>query len=164
MRKERFLHPLHRSAFDIAFRLPGAWKAIRHWYPRPGDQSVDLCLIWTPLEARPPVAWRSHGATLLRDDDLGLYLTEHRRDQIMVCPVTPAGLHEDVTDRIPAPPSVACPRDPARAAWRITDRVLPHYAAAVTDARRAADGLAVRRRAASLRPLQAYHPERPRTR
>ncbi|MFI8520919.1 hypothetical protein ACIGEZ_24315 [Streptomyces sp. NPDC085481] len=110
------------------------------------------------------MAGRVHAATLLRDDGLGLYLTEHHRDRIMVCPVIPAGLHEDVTDRLPAPPSVACPRDPARAAWRIADCILPHYTAAVTDARRAAENLAVRRRTAPVPPLPPYRPEQPRIR
>ncbi|MEU1073523.1 MULTISPECIES: hypothetical protein [unclassified Streptomyces] len=36
-----------------------------------------------------------------------------------------------------APPSLAVPAEPAPAAWRITDRLLPRYIAATAQARRA---------------------------
>ncbi|MET9373983.1 hypothetical protein ABZX98_07515 [Streptomyces sp. NPDC002992] len=90
-----------------------------------------------------------------------LYLVEHRRDRVLVCPVVPLGLHEDITDRVPAPPSVAAPLDPARAAWRITDRVLPHYTAAVADAREAAALTARRTHAPAPLPGPLPHPSSP---
>jgi hypothetical protein len=121
------------------------WTALYRQYTRAADRFADTCRVWTPLDARPAIAFRSHGITLRRHDDLELYLVEHRRGRVLGCPVIPQGLHEGITDRIPAPPTVASPLDPARAAWRITDRVLPHYTAAVTGAREATAALAARR-------------------
>ncbi|MEU2951052.1 hypothetical protein [Streptomyces xanthochromogenes] len=69
-------------------------------------------------------------------DGFRLYLLGHRTSRILVCPVIPYDLHEDLTDRMSAPPSVAVPAEPARAAWRITDRLIPHYIAATAQARR----------------------------
>ncbi|MFD7013894.1 hypothetical protein [Streptomyces sp. NPDC059928] len=59
----------------------------------------------------------------------------HRAHSFLACPMVPDGLHEDLTDRMSAPPSIAVPAQPARAAWRITDRLLPRYAAATAQAR-----------------------------
>ncbi|WP_029381346.1 hypothetical protein [Streptomyces leeuwenhoekii] len=61
---------------------------------------------------RPAISFRSHGTTLRRDDDLELYLVEHRRGRVLICPLIPHGLHEDVTDRIPRP----------RAGWHTPNR------------------------------------------
>lgn len=151
------MHPFHLFAVAVAHRLPGTWTTIRHRYPRPADQSVDLCRIWTPSEDRPSPAGRERAATLRRADGLELYLAEHRQRRALICPVVPLDLHEDITDRIPAPPSVAAPLDPARAAWRITDQVLPHYTAAVSDARAAARALTFQRAHRSL-PRRAPAP------
>ncbi|MFI8102109.1 hypothetical protein [Streptomyces sp. NPDC086023] len=139
------MHPFHLFALAVAHRLPGTWTTIRHWYPRPADQSVDLCRIWTSSGDRPSPAGRERAATLRRADGLELYLAEHRQHRVLICPVVPLGLHEDITDRLPAPPSVAAPLDPARATWRITDRVLPHYTAAVSSAWAATHTLPLRR-------------------
>ncbi|RST18868.1 hypothetical protein E2C00_24605 [Streptomyces sp. WAC05374] len=139
------MHPFHLFALQLADRLPGTWTALYRQYTRAADQFADTYRVWTPLDARPAIAFRSHGITLRRHDDLELYIVEHRRGRVLVCPVIPQGLHEGITDRIPAPPTVAGPLDPARAAWRITDRILPHYTAAVTGAREATAALAARR-------------------
>ncbi|MEV5150958.1 hypothetical protein AB0K81_03255 [Streptomyces werraensis] len=146
------MHPFHLFALQLADRLPGTWTALYRHYPRAADQFADTCRVWTPLDARPPISFRSNGITLRREDDLELYLVQHRRGQVLICPVIPHGLHEDVTDRISTPPTVAGPLDPARAAWRITDRVLPHYTAAVTGAREATAALAARRSSISALP------------
>ncbi|MFE0772159.1 hypothetical protein [Streptomyces sp. NPDC058861] len=135
------MHPFHLFALQLAHHLPGTWKAIHHWYTRPTHRSVDLWRVWPPPEARPALADRLHAETLLGPDGRELYLVEHRQDRVLICPVIPYGIHEDITGRIPAPPTVAAPRDPARAAWRVTDRVLPHYTTALTDAREAAEAL-----------------------
>ncbi|MET9956242.1 hypothetical protein ABZ135_32510 [Streptomyces sp. NPDC006339] len=159
------MHPFHLFALQLADHLPGTWTALHRQYTRGADQFDDTCRVWTPLDARPPIAFRSHGATLRRDDGLELYLVEHRRGRVLFCPVIPHGLHEDITDRIPAPPTVAGPLDPARAAWRITDRVLPHYTAAVTSAREATSALAARRSSApALLPVPQPDVSRTRTR
>lgn len=139
------MHPLRLFALQLADRLPGTWTALYRQYTRAADQFADTCRVWTPLDARPPISFRINGITLRRDDDLELYLVQHRQGRVLICPVIPHGLHEDVTDRIPAPPTVAGPLDPARAAWRITDRILPHYTAAVTSARQATAALVARR-------------------
>ncbi|WP_435608618.1 hypothetical protein [Streptomyces sp. C10-9-1] len=148
------MHPFHLFTLQLAHHLPGTWTTVRRWYPRPADQSLDLCQVWTPFDARPVLAGRLHAAALLGPDDLELYLVEHRRDRVLACPVIPYGLHEDVTDLIPAPPAVAAPRDPVRAAWRITDRVLPHHTAALASAREATRALKTCRASAPA-PLPA---------
>lgn len=144
------MHPFHLFALQLAHHLPGTWKTLHREYPRPADQSVDLWRIWTLFDDRPTLTGRPHAATLLGPDGLELYLVEHRQDRVLVCPVIPYGIHEDITDRIPAPPTVGAPRDPARAAWRVTDRVLPHYTTALADAREAAEALYARRASSPL--------------
>ncbi|MFD6343442.1 hypothetical protein ACFWF9_01785 [Streptomyces roseolus] len=154
------MHPFHLFAHQAAERLPGTWAAQPRFYDRRLDQSMDTGRIWTPWDDRPGLAPRLRAALLLGSDGLMLYLVEHRQDRALVCPVVPLDLHEDITDQLPAPPSVAVPLDPVRAAWRITDRVLPHYTAAVADAREAAAYLAARR-AHSPAPLPAPLPSPP---
>ncbi|WP_432112707.1 hypothetical protein [Streptomyces sp. S1] len=140
------MHPFHH----FAHHLPGTWKTLHREYPHPVGQSVDLWRIWTLPQDRPALAGRPHAATLLGPDSLELYLVEHRQDRVLICPVIPYGIHEDIAHRIPGPPTVAAPRDPARAAWRITDRVLPHYTTALADTREAAEALYARRASTPL--------------
>ncbi|MFD9484631.1 hypothetical protein ACFWBX_11620 [Streptomyces sp. NPDC059991] len=74
---------------------------------------------------------------LTRADGWGLYLLAHRTERVLVCPLVPDDLHEDISDRIPAPPCIAVPADAVRATRRLQDRLLPHYARALDEARRA---------------------------
>ncbi|KOU34659.1 hypothetical protein ADK54_40195 [Streptomyces sp. WM6378] len=70
---------------------------------------------------------------------------------MLVCPLVSGGLHEDFTDRTLAPPCIAVPTIPARAAWRLRERLLPHYTQAHNEALRA-------QRAARACPDMPHHP------
>ncbi|MET9955440.1 hypothetical protein ABZ135_28390 [Streptomyces sp. NPDC006339] len=154
------MHPFHLFAHLAAERLPGKWVAQPRSYDRRLDQSIDTGWIWPLRDDRPGRAPHIPAALLLGPDGLLLYLVEHRQGRALVCPVVPLGLNKDITVHLPAPPSVAVPLDPARAAWRISDRVLPEYTAAVADAREAAAALAARR-AHNPAPLPAPLPSPP---
>jgi hypothetical protein len=133
-------------AYELAQKLPGDWSAesadpLHHrdyW-----DTFNRRQRIWTPSEAHPMVNNYAREDAMLHAEGawsgLQLYLVAHRSSRVLVCPLIPADVPEDLADRIPAPPSIATSADPARAAWRITERLLPHYLTAVSAARRAVE-------------------------
>ncbi|MEU3499929.1 hypothetical protein ABZ726_03860 [Streptomyces hundungensis] len=119
-------------------RLPGHWAADVQQHNAIAARFERTARVWTPSSDRPSLAafHRLEDAVLTGPDGLRLYLLGHRTSRILVCPLIPDDLHEDLTNRMSAPPSVAVPAEAARAAWRITDRLIPHYLAVTAQARR----------------------------
>ncbi|WP_188278869.1 hypothetical protein [Streptomyces sp. CBMA152] len=112
--------------------------------------------MWTPYDARPSLARFNPvtDAVLAGPSGQALYLLPHRTDRVLVCPLVPGSLHEDFTDRVLAPPCIAVPTVPARAAWRLRERLLPHYIHASNEALRA-------QQAARARPDVPHQPAAP---
>ncbi|MFD9817504.1 hypothetical protein [Streptomyces violascens] len=112
--------------------------------------------MWTPYDTRPSLARFGPvtDAVLAGPSGQALYLLPHRSDRVLVCPLVPGALHEDFTDRVLAPPCIAVPTVAARAAWRLRERLLPHYLRAHNEALRA-------QRAARACPDMPRHPFTP---
>ncbi|MCX2969474.1 MULTISPECIES: hypothetical protein [Streptomyces] len=124
-------------AAGLAARLPGDWSLDYQRHDTWADRLRRADRIWTAGESRPSLALHTlEDAVLHGTDGLQLNIVNHRASRFLVCPLIPADVHEDAADRIPAPPVIGTHADPRRAAWRVTDRLLPHYLAATRDARR----------------------------
>lgn len=139
-------------AHGLALHLPGDWAADVESHTDPVLRSGLISRVWTPYDARPSLARFGPvtDAVLADANRQALYLLPHRSDRVLVCPLVPGGLHEDFTDRVPAPPCIAVPTIPTRAAWRLRERLLPHYSHAHNEALRV-------QRAARARPDVPHH-------
>ncbi|MEU4347019.1 hypothetical protein [Streptomyces sp. NPDC023838] len=123
----------------LARWLPGLWSAGLHHHSGPDHRHARTDRVWTPFDERPSLARFEPvtDAVLTGPNGQGLYLLPHRAERVLVCPLIPDDLHEDITDRMLAPPCITVPASPARAAWRLQDRLLPYYLGALDSARRA---------------------------
>ncbi|MFD9630198.1 hypothetical protein [Streptomyces violascens] len=151
-------------AHGLALHLPGDWAADVESHTDPVLRSGLIGRVWTPYDARPSLARFGPVTDAVLADASGqaLYLLPHRTDRVLVCPLVPGALHEDFTDRVLAPPCIAVPAVAARAAWRLRDRLLPHYLHAHNEALRAQRAARacpdVRHRAPAVSPSAAPVP------
>ncbi|MFF3694085.1 hypothetical protein [Streptomyces sp. NPDC002221] len=139
--KDLPISPAHLVEFTPALvrRLPGTWSADLRHHHGPDDLVARTGRVWGPSTNRPSLARFSPvtDAVLTGPDGWGLYLLPHHTDRLLVCPLVPDDLHEDYADRTPAPPCIAVPAYPARAAWRLQEQLFPSYTRALHSARRA---------------------------
>jgi hypothetical protein len=138
-------------AAGLAARLPGDWRLDYQRHDTSAGRLRRADRIWTAGESRPLISRHTRDDAVLHGGDgLQLYIVNQRTSRFLVCPLIPADIHEDIADRLPAPPVIGTHAVPSRAAWRVADRLLPHYVAATRDARRATARIRQQPRTASL--------------
>jgi hypothetical protein len=124
---------LSTLARGVAEGLPGDWTVHHEDWSLPDHRADDVSLdmwdggsvSWATWEQRVP------RASLLTSGDLGLIIVDNplRKDKFIVGAMAPSGADPayDFLADPAAPRAIAVSADPARAAHRITARLLPRY-------------------------------------
>lgn len=125
----------HLVAFaaGLADRLPGTWASEYQRHARYADQFPRAEQLWDTGHVQYIVSQYvlTHDAILHGPNDQRLYVTDRPRypHQFVVAPLAPLGTHLEPhhSDAVEEPNGIAVPKDPTRAAARVTRRLLPRY-------------------------------------
>ncbi|MGW2137681.1 hypothetical protein ACWCW2_16930 [Streptomyces sp. NPDC001773] len=120
-------------AAGLADRLPGTWTSEYQRHAQYADQFPRTEQLWDTGHVHYIVSQYvlTHDAVLHGPNDQRLYVTDRPRypHQFVVAPLAPVGTHlkPHHFDTVEEPHGIAVPKDPVRAAARISRRVLPRY-------------------------------------
>lgn len=128
---------LSAFATGLADRLPGIWTSDYQSHARYTDQFPHTEQLWDAGHVDYVVSQYvlTHDAVLHGPANQRLYVTDRPRypHQFVVAPLAPVGTHikPHHFEAVAEPNGITVPKDPARAAARVVQRVLPRYEQAV---------------------------------